>query len=147
MVVRSVKTGAFRTIISGAHFKVFSPLDLNVAVAIPAYNEEKNLGDVLYRLNRIGFSNVLVIDGLSSDGTLKVAAQNGAKIVLQDGRGKGQAIRQVLSNGYLASDALVMMDADGSMSPEELPRFVQALSDGADVVKGRVLLLEAGALT
>jgi len=136
MVVGSVKTGVLPAMISRANSKVFSPLDLNVGVAIPAYNEEKNIGDVLCRLNRIGFGNVLVIDGLSSDGTLKVAAQNGAKIVLQDGRGKGQAIRQVLSNSYLDSDALVMMDADGSMSPEEIPRFVQALSDGADVAKG-----------
>jgi glycosyltransferase involved in cell wall biosynthesis len=144
MVVRSVKTGALPTIISRAHFEVFSPLDLNVGVAIPAYNEEKNLGDVLHRLNSVGFSNVLVIDGLSNDGTLKVAAQNGAKIVLQDGRGKGQAIRQVLSNSYLDSDALVMMDADGSMSPEEIPRFVQALSDGADVVKGSRFIVGGG---
>jgi glycosyltransferase involved in cell wall biosynthesis len=144
MVVRSVKTGALSTIISGGHFKVFSPLDLNVGVVVPAYNEEKNLGDVLYRLNSIGFSNVLVIDGLSNDGTLKVASQNGAKIVLQDGRGKGQAIRQVLSNNYLDSDALVMMDADGSMSPEEIPRFVQALSDGADLVKGSRFIVGGG---
>src|SRR5208283_4152492 len=120
----------------GAHFKVFSPIDFKVGVVIPAYNEEKNLGDVLCRVNSVGFRDVIVIDGLSNDGTLKVAAQNGAKIVLQDGRGKGQAIRQVLSNSYLDSDALVMMDADGSMSPEEIPRFVQALKDGADVVKG-----------
>ena len=144
MVFGSVKTGALPAIISRAQSKVFSPLDLNVAIAIPAYNEEKNLGDVLFRLNRIGFGNVLVIDGLSNDGTLKVAAQNGAKIVLQDGRGKGQAIRQVLSNSYLDSDALVMMDADGSMSPEEIPRFVQALSDGADVVKGSRFIVGGG---
>jgi glycosyltransferase involved in cell wall biosynthesis len=123
---------------------VGSPLELNVGVVIPAYNEEKNLGDVLYRLNRIGYGNVLVIDGLSNDGTLQVAAQNGAEIVLQDGRGKGQAIRQVLNNGYLDSDALVMMDADGSMSPEEIPRFVQGLRDGADVVKGSRFIAGGG---
>jgi glycosyltransferase involved in cell wall biosynthesis len=118
------------------HLKPIQPLNMNVGIAIPAFNEEKNIGEVLYQLNKIGYGNILVIDGLSKDGTLKVAAENGAKIVLQDGRGKGQAIRQVLSNDYLDSDALVLMDADGSMSAEEVPRFVDALSKGADVAKG-----------
>jgi glycosyltransferase involved in cell wall biosynthesis len=84
----------------------------------------------------------LVIDGLSDDGTLKVTAEM-AQITLAN-CGKGQAIRQVLSNNYLNSDALVMMDADGSMSPEEIPRFVQALHDGADVVKGSRFIAGGG---
>lgn len=119
-------------------------LGLQIGVAIPAFNEEKNIGDVLSQLNDMGFSNVLVIDGLSSDGTLKVAEQNGAKIVLQDGRGKGQAIRQVLANDYLNAEVLVLMDADGSMSPEEVPRFVEAIRKGADVVKGSRFLPGGG---
>ncbi len=122
--------------VSAGYFKVAQPLSSRTGVVIPAINEEKNIGDVLCRLNNIGYSNVLVIDGLSRDGTLKVAAENGAKIVLQDGRGKGQAVRQALRNDYLSADALVLMDADGSMTPEEIPRFVEALHDGADVVKG-----------
>jgi glycosyltransferase involved in cell wall biosynthesis len=113
-----------------------STLKMNVGIAIPAFNEEKNIGEVLSNLNNMGYGNILVIDGLSKDGTLKVAVEKGAKIVLQDGRGKGQAIRQVLSNDYLSTDALVLMDADGSMSPREVPRFVEALRMGVDVVKG-----------
>jgi cellulose synthase/poly-beta-1,6-N-acetylglucosamine synthase-like glycosyltransferase len=65
------------------------PLNYNVGVVIPSLNEEKNIGQVLTRLNKIGFTNILVIDGLSNDDTRKVAAENGAKIVLQVGRGKG----------------------------------------------------------
>ena len=115
-----------------------------VGVVIPALNEEKNIGDVLHRLNGFGYKNVLVIDGLSSDNTLKVASENGAKIVLQDGRGKGQAVRQALSNNYLDSDVLVVMDADGSMSAEEVPRFVEALHDGADIAKGSRFIAGGG---
>ncbi|MCW4000694.1 MAG: glycosyltransferase family 2 protein [Candidatus Bathyarchaeota archaeon] len=115
-----------------------------IGIAIPAFNEEQNIGQILNELNGIGYDNILVIDGLSNDGTLKVAAENGAKIILQDGRGKGQAVRQVLSNDYLNSDVLVLMDADGSMSPEEVPRFVAELSKGADVVKGSRFLNGGG---
>jgi len=120
------------------------PLDLSVGVVIPAFNEEKNLGDVLCQLRSAGYRNILVVDGLSKDGTLQIAAKNGARIVLQQGRGKGQAIRQALENDYLDADVLVLMDADGSMSPAEIPSFVEALHNGADVVKGSRFIAGGG---
>ena len=112
----------------------FKPL--NVGVVIPALDEEKNIEEVLCRLNDFGFDNVLVIDGRSKDNTVKVAAKYGAKVILQAGHGKGDAIRQVLSNGYFDVDAMVLMDADGSMDPAEIHAFIEALDSGADVVKG-----------
>jgi glycosyltransferase involved in cell wall biosynthesis len=87
-------------------------------------------------LKHLGYGNVIVIDGGSEDATLKIAEKNGARAIRQDGLGKGNAIRQVLGNGYFDVDALVMMDADGSMAPEEIPVFIEALTAGADVVKG-----------
>ena len=136
MVVRTFSSSAFSPRIPSGHLKPFHSMNMNVGIAIPAFNEEKNIAEVLSQLNSIGYGNILVIDGLSRDGTLKVAEEGGAQIVLQDGRGKGQAIRQVLSNNYLDSDVLVLMDADGSMAAEEVPRFVEVLSKGADVAKG-----------
>jgi glycosyltransferase involved in cell wall biosynthesis len=109
---------------------------LNVGIVIPALNEEKNIEDVLCRLIYFGYDNVLVIDGQSKDNTINVAAKYGAKVVLQTGQGKGSAIRQVLSNHYFDVDALVLIDADGSMDPTEIPRFIEALNSGADIVKG-----------
>ncbi len=109
---------------------------LNVGIMIPAMNEEKNLEEILCRLNDIGYDNVLVIDGHSKDNTVKVAAKHGAKVVMQAGQGKGNAIRQVLSNRYFDVDALVLMDADCSMDPAEIPAFIEALNSGVDVVKG-----------
>jgi glycosyltransferase involved in cell wall biosynthesis len=144
MVVEYSNSAASGAKVLGGYFKVASPLNSNVGVIVPAFNEEDNIGDVLCRLNSIGYSNILVIDGLSRDGTLKVAAKNGAKIVLQDGHGKGQAVRQALKNDYLNADAFVLMDADGSMCPEEIPRFVEALHNGADVVKGSRFVAGAG---
>jgi glycosyltransferase involved in cell wall biosynthesis len=107
-----------------------------VGVVIPALNEEKNIEDVICRLKDLGFYNLLVIDGQSKDNTIEVAQKNGAKVIVQEGRGKGRAIRQVLNNDYFDVDALVLMDADGSMRPEEIPAFIAALNSGADVVKG-----------
>jgi glycosyltransferase involved in cell wall biosynthesis len=108
----------------------------NIGVVIPTFNEEKNIGDVLAQLKCVGYRNILVVDGASKDKTIKVAAKNGAKILIQKGRGKGQAIRQALTDDSLSADYLVLMDADGSMSPTEIPRFIDAFRNGADVVKG-----------
>jgi len=109
---------------------------LDVGVIIPTLNEEKNIKDVLLDLKNLGYSKILVIDGMSKDETAMIAARNGAMVILQNGKGKGNAIRQSLNNGYLGADAVVMMDADGSMDPKEIPFLVKALNSGADIVKG-----------
>jgi glycosyltransferase involved in cell wall biosynthesis len=108
----------------------------NIGVVIPTLNEEKNIEDVLLDLRKNGYQNILVIDGMSKDKTTSIATRNGVKVLLQNGKGKGTAIRQALNNGYLEADAIVIMDADGSMDPKEIRSFVEALNKGADIVKG-----------
>lgn len=120
------------------------PGSLKVGVVIPALNEEKNLGSLLVTLKNLGYKHILVIDGKSKDRTMEVARRNGAIVIMQNGRGKGSAVREVLSNGYLDVDAMVLMDADGSMSPEEIPILVQGLTSGADLVKGSRFLKGGG---
>jgi glycosyltransferase involved in cell wall biosynthesis len=112
------------------------PSITDVGVVIPTLNEEKNIEDVLFNLKNQGYYNILVIDGMSKDKTTKIATRNGVKVVLQNGKGKGNAIRQGLNNGYLNADAIVMMDADGSMDPKEICSLIKALNSGADIVKG-----------
>ena len=110
----------------------------NVRVIIPTLNERENIHDIMYRLKNMGFCDILVVDGHSDDGTAEYAQNLGAKVILQNGHGKGAAVREAfvesLSNSQ--ADIIVMMDADGSMSPEELPSFIGAINAGADIVKG-----------
>jgi glycosyltransferase involved in cell wall biosynthesis len=120
-------------------FKISRSQKLSIAdigVVIPTLNEEKNIEYVLLNLKKQGYQNILVIDGMSKDKTTSIATKNGVKVLLQNGKGKGTAIRQGLNNGYLDADAVVMMDADGSMDPKEIHNFVEALNYGADIVKG-----------
>ena len=106
-----------------------------VSVVIPALNEAENLPHVLATLPDDIFELVLV-DGNSLDGTATVAQEHYplVQIVGQPGRGKGDA----LAAGFAActGDIIVMMDADGSTDGGEIPRFVEALVDGADFAKG-----------
>jgi hypothetical protein len=54
----------------------------------------------------------------------------------QKGKGKGNALRQGFINQFTTDKVIVIMDADGSMSPTEIPSFVAALDSGSDLVKG-----------
>ena len=108
----------------------------SIGIVIPTLNEEKNIEDVILDLKENGYQNILVIDGMSKDKTTSIATRNGVKVLLQNGKGKGIAIRQALSNGYFDAEAVVMMDADGSMDPKEIRSFVEALNKGADIAKG-----------
>jgi glycosyltransferase involved in cell wall biosynthesis len=110
----------------------------NVRVIIPTLNERENIRDIIYQLTKMGFCDVLVVDGHSNDGTVECAQSLGARVILQNGHGKGAAVRDAFMESLNNSraDIIVMMDADGSMSPGELPSFIDAISSGADVAKG-----------
>jgi glycosyltransferase involved in cell wall biosynthesis len=110
--------------------------NLSVNVIIPTLNEERNICDIILRLQQCGVNNVLIIDGHSSDSTVEYASQLGAKVIIQNGQGKGGALREAFEDSCLDGDVIVIMDADGSMAPEELSLFVDAIKAGADVVKG-----------
>jgi glycosyltransferase involved in cell wall biosynthesis len=106
-----------------------------VSVVIPTLNEARNLPHVLASLPS-GIHEVIVADGHSIDDTLRVAVQcrPGVRIVMQNRTGKGNAM--ACGFAVATGDIIVMLDADGSADPREIPRFVDALTDGADFAKG-----------
>jgi glycosyltransferase involved in cell wall biosynthesis len=106
-----------------------------VSVVVPTYNEAKNLPHVFSLLPEDVYE-VIVVDGCSVDDTIEVARslRPDVRIVLQNRRGKGNA----MACGFAAvtGDIVVMLDADGSADPREIPRFVAALTSGTDYAKG-----------
>ncbi|WP_067500920.1 glycosyltransferase family 2 protein [Actinoplanes sp. TFC3] len=106
-----------------------------VSVVIPTLNEERNLPHVFAALPE-GIDEVILVDGGSIDRTVEVARELRPDVVVvqQSRTGKGNA----LACGFAActSDIIVMIDADGSTDPAEIPLFVAELVDGADFVKG-----------
>lgn len=116
---------------------------LKVSVVIPALNEAENLPHVLPRIPP-WVHEVILVDGYSTDDTITVgqAIWPGIRIVMQEGKGKGAALR----TGFAAAtgDIIVMLDADGSTNPAEIPAFIGALLAGADFVKGSRFLQGGG---
>lgn len=115
----------------------------HISVVIPTLNEAQNLYYVLPFIPP-QVSEVILVDGHSTDNTVAIAKQllPTVKIIQQTGKGKGNALRA----GFAAceGDIIVMLDADGSTDPAEIPRFVEALMKGFDCAKGSRLLNGGG---
>jgi hypothetical protein len=116
---------------------------IRVSVVIPTLNEAENLQHVLPYIPE-WVDEVVLVDGHSTDETVAVARElyPTVRIVQQDGKGKGDALRV----GFAAAtgDIIITLDADGSTDPAEIPAFVDTLLAGADFAKGSRFLKGGG---
>ncbi|HLY64779.1 MAG TPA: glycosyltransferase family 2 protein [Chloroflexota bacterium] len=122
--------------------KTSRPRPARVSVVIPALNEADNLPHVLPCLPD-GIHEFILVDGNSSDSTIEVARQLRPDVkIAHETRGKGAAMLTGFETA--TGDYVVALDADGSMDPAEIERFVGALDAGADFAKGSRYLPGAG---
>jgi glycosyltransferase involved in cell wall biosynthesis len=116
-----------------------------VSLVIPVRNEARNIAWVLEQIAD-DVDEIILVDGESTDATLITARtyRPDIRVVPQDGVGKGSALR----TGFLAAtgDVIVMMDADGSMSPQEIRHYLHFLANGYDFVKGSRFMGGGGSL-
>ena len=119
----------------------------NVCILLPALNEEATIAQVIRDFRSEGFDNILVIDGNSKDRTREIAEAEGARVIVQTGRGKGQAIKQAFD--MIDKDFVVMADADGTNVASEVHKVLNPVLEGkADHVMGnRLVDFEKGAFT
>jgi glycosyltransferase involved in cell wall biosynthesis len=127
----------------GARPRRYRPQLPKVSVVIPALNEAENLPFVFPHIPS-EVDEVVLVDGDSVDGTLAVARslRPDVRLVRQTARGKGAALRSGVN--ACRGDIVILLDADGSTDPGEIPMFVGALLAGADVVKGSRFLQGGG---
>jgi len=92
-----------------------------VTVVIPAKNEERGVGEVIQAVKQYA-DEILVVDGHSTDNTVKVAESLGARIVFDNGKGKGDALRCAIKTA--AGDVIVFIDADGSHDANDIPKLI-----------------------
>lgn len=106
-----------------------------VSAVIPTMNEAANLPYVLSRPPEC-VDEVILVDGHSTDDTVAVAraVRPDVRVVVQTSRGKGNAL--ACGFAMCSGEIIVMLDADGSTDPMEIPWFVSRLLHGADFVKG-----------
>jgi dolichol-phosphate hexosyltransferase len=98
-----------------------------VSVIIPTKNEEGSIGEIISKVKKYT-DDIIVIDGHSSDKTREIAGAMGAKVFLDNKKGKGDAIRVAISKAE--REILVFIDADGSHDPDDIPKLVEPILDG-----------------
>jgi len=122
--------------LEAGQFKSKAPSTPTVSVVIPARNEAGNIADIFRRVPEMGAETELVfVEGNSSDDTYhaieRAMADNPhrkSRLLKQTGKGKGDAVRKGFANA--AGDILMILDADLTMAPEDLPRYYEALESG-----------------
>jgi hypothetical protein len=109
----------------------------SVSIVVAARNEEGNLESILRRLPKMGMHDeIIFVEGGSNDNTwkkLQEIAQTykdkiNIQIAQQDGKGKGDAVRKGFS--MARNEILMILDADMTVAPEDLPKFYRAITAG-----------------
>lgn len=119
----------------------------DVCVLLPTLDEAETIGEVIDEFREEGFENVVVVDGDSTDDTRQVAADHGARVVVQSGTGKGQAVREGVQT--IDSDYVLMADGDGTYTPADADRMLEPIFEGRaeHVIGNRFADMEEGAMT
>lgn len=109
-----------------------------ISLVIPAKNEEEGIGPLI-RSARNYAAEVILVDGHSVDRTRDEGAKAGAKVIMDKGKGKGDAIKEGIQRA--TGEIIVFMDGDGSHRPEDIPELVRPIIQGrADLVIGSRIL-------
>ncbi|MDD4160861.1 MAG: S-layer glycoprotein N-glycosyltransferase AglJ [Methanothrix sp.] len=118
----------------------------DVCVLIPTLNEEESIEPVIREFKALGFENILVADGHSTDGTVAKAKSAGARIFTQSGSGKGQALKEVFEE--IEEEFILLIDGDGTYLPTDAATVLEPVLRGkADhVVGNRLGNVQGGAL-
>jgi len=133
-----------------------APEDVTCSVVIPCRNERGNIEQAVLRTPRMGkHTEIILVEGHSQDGTLEECERvrecypdKDIKVLVQDGKGKGDAVRKGFFQAH--GDVLMILDADLTVAPEELPKFFDTLVSGkGEFINGSRLVyqMEDQALT
>ena len=114
----------------------------NLTVIIPTLNEVECIGRVLEELAGTCADEILVIDGHSTDGTAELVKKLGFKVIMQDGKGYGNAVATGLRRAK--GDIIIPMDADGSYDPRDIEKLLKGIENGSDVVFASRYLPQSG---
>jgi glycosyltransferase (TIGR04182 family) len=117
-----------------------------VTVLIPTLDEAPTIQALIRDFSALGYTRVLVIDGGSTDGTAALAKEAGAEVLVQHGRGKGNAVIEAFR--AIETPYVLMLDGDGTYAAADADRMVAPLGDGVDQVIGdRLRNAEKGSIS
>ncbi len=112
-----------------------TPSKDEITVVIPTLNEALAIGNVIDELKQCGFTKMLVVDGHSTDGTLEITRLKGVEVVVQDGKGKADAIKSVLQ--LIDTKYVLVMDGDNTYDPNDVENMIKIAENNDEVIAAR----------
>ena len=117
-----------------------------VCILIPTLNEDLTIGEIICEFRELGYSHIFVIDGNSTDNTVKISRESGANVSTQSGKGKGNAIIEAFA--IIEQPYILMLDGDGTYNPKDAEKMLTPLFSGFDQVIGdRLINAEEGSFS
>lgn len=131
-----IRRACLRNYIVARSMRVTAPESRSVSIVVPCRNEHGNIEDMVRRLPEFCPDiEIMFVEGHSSDDTLSeihrvidAYPDHDIKVFVQDGKGKGDAVRKGFS--HARGEILMILDADLTVPPEALPKFYEALVSG-----------------
>jgi dolichol-phosphate hexosyltransferase len=113
-----------------------------VCIIIPTLNEESSIGKVIEEIPKKALEDsgymvdIVVVDGISTDNTIQIAQNKGARVLVETRRGKARAIRTALE--IIQADYIFMLDGDFTYSPSHIPSMIKVLQKYPVVIGSRL---------
>ena len=105
---------------------------MSTAIIIPVLNEIDGIKKILPKIKKEWAKEIVLVDGGSTDGTIEEATRQGFKVIHQEDKGAGNAMRLGVKN--TDSDFVMFFSPDGNHVPEDIPRLIEKIKEGYDMV-------------
>ena len=105
---------------------------MKTTLVIPTKNEIDGMKAIMPKIKKEWVDQILIVDGNSTDGTIKYARDNGYEIMVQKTKGIGNGYREALP--LIKGDVIVTFSPDGNSVPEKIPEVVEKMKRGYDLL-------------
>lgn len=109
---------------------------MKISIVLPAKNESAAIGQTIVQIQQLQLAHeIIVVNDGSTDDTVQVAEKAGAKVITHPySKGNGAAIKTGARSA--TGDIIVFMDADGQHDPQDIPKLLEKINQGYDLVVG-----------
>lgn len=107
----------------------------SVTFLIPTLNEREGIGHTIDEIKSLGFTKIIVVDGRSTDGTQEIAREKGAKVVVQKGKGKADAV--MLGLKHVDTPYVAIIDGDYTYNPADIFKALELIEEYDEVIIAR----------
>ncbi len=105
---------------------------MKVTLVIPTLNEIDGMKQIMPRIKKEWYDQLLIIDGQSTDGTIEYAREQGYEVVIQKKKGMRNAYMELMP--YIKGDVILTFSPDGNSIPELIPACIEKMKEGYDMV-------------